>query len=124
MPSRDDRKKPPAKRRGRGCPRLAKSELEALVEEATVDAHGESEQVTGLFTLMEDNLPLPFRTEILGVEVVVEKVDLTEDDDIVVVCRKGKMRQRVRVLDLPLPNPPPVGWQWIEAYRYWMRGWR
>ena len=78
MPSRDDRKKPTAKRGGRGRPRLSKPWLEALVEEATVDAYGESEQVTGLFTLMEDNLRLPFRTEAVGVEVVVDKIDLTD----------------------------------------------
>ena len=124
MSSRDCRKKPSVKQTGRGLPRLPKSELEALVEEATVDAYGDAEQAGGLFTLMEENLRLPFRTEVLGVEVLVEKIDLTEDSDIVVVCRKGRARQRVRVLDLPLPSPPPEGWQWIEAYRYWVRGWR
>ena len=124
MPTGDSRSRAPAKRRGRERPRLSRSELEALVEEATVDAYGDSEQAGGLFTLMEENLRLPFKTEVLGVEVAVEKVDLTEDDDIVVVCRKGRARQRVRVLDLPLPKPPPEGWQWIEAYRYWVRGGR
>lgn len=124
MPARKTRKTPPAKSGRRGHPKLTKAELEALVEEATVDAYGESEQATGLYTLLDEHLELPFRTVILEVEVVVQKIELTEGDDIAAVCRKGRARQRVRMLDLPLPDPPPVGWQWIEAYRYWARGWR
>lgn len=94
------------------------------MEEAIVDAYGDSEQVTGLYTLLEENLALPFETVVLGVDVTVEKLDLSEEDDIVVVCCRGQARQTVRLLDLPIPDPPPEGWQWIEAYRYWARGWR
>ncbi|MFH1568671.1 MAG: calcium-binding protein [Gemmatimonadota bacterium] len=104
--------------------RVKKAELEALVDEATVDAYGESEQAVGLFTLLEDHLALPFQTVVLGVEVTVERVNLTEDEDIVAVCRRGRERQRVRVLDVPLPDPSPEGWKWIEAYRFWALGWR
>lgn len=109
-------------RRQRG--HLTEARLEALVEEAIVDAYGDSEQVTGLYTLLEENLALPFETVVLGVDVTVEKLDLSEEDDIVVVCCRGQARQTVRLLDLPIPDPPPEGWQWIEAYRYWARGWR
>jgi hypothetical protein len=35
----------------------------------------------------------------LGVEVTVEKVDLTDDDQIVVVCARGKSRQTIPILD-------------------------
>jgi hypothetical protein len=100
---------------------LSKARLEALVEEATVDAYNESEQVTGLFTMLEDHLRVPFTTTILDVEVTVEKVDLTGEEEIVAVCRRGKMRQRVSLLELPLPSPPPEGAEWIAAYRYWRR---
>ena len=104
--------------------RLAKAQLEALAEEAIVDAYGESEQATGLFTMIEDSLELPFTTQVLGVEVTVVRVDLKEFDDIVAVCKRGKDRQSIPILDLPLPTRPPDGWMWIEAYRYWARGWR
>ena len=40
-----------------------------MIEEATVDAYGESEQTVGFFTLLEERLKLPFKTEVLGVEV-------------------------------------------------------
>ena len=35
--------------------RLSKARLDDLVEEALVDAYGESEQVTGFYTMMEND---------------------------------------------------------------------
>ena len=69
--------------------RLSKTELDRLVEQATVDCYNESEQATGLYTLIEDNLQVPFETEVLGVPVTVTGVDITEDDQIVVICKRG-----------------------------------
>jgi hypothetical protein len=100
----------------------SRAALERLVEEAIVDAYNESEQRGGLFTMIEDHLALPFDTEVLGVPVTVERIDLTEADEVVAICRRGRTRQRIAVLDLPLPSPPPDGAEWIEAYRYWARG--
>lgn len=92
--------------------------LEAMIEEATVDAYGDDEQLTGLFTMVEEHLAVPFTTTVLGVEVTVRKIDLAADT-IVAVCVRGRHRQRIDVLDLPLPTPPPDGAEWIDAYRYW-----
>ena len=100
-------------------PRLSKAQLDELVEEALVDAYGESEQVTGFYTMMENDLRLPFETEILGVTVIVEAIDITEDDQLVAVCRKDKTKQRISLLELPLPLTLPKGAEWIAAYRYW-----
>jgi len=93
-----------------------------MVEEAIVDAYGESEQAMGLFTMIEDNLKTPFETVILGVSLTVERVDLNDREDIVAICRRDRERQAVPILDLPLPFPRPAGWEWIEAYRHWARG--
>jgi hypothetical protein len=92
--------------------------LEAMIEEATVDAYNDDEQLTGLFTMIEEHLAVPFTTAILGVEVTVRKVDLTADT-IVAVCARGRHRQKIDLLDLPLPTPPPDGAAWIDAYRHW-----
>ena len=93
-----------------------------MIEQATVDAYNESEQATGFFTMLEENLRVPFATRVLGVEVTVERVDLTDDDRIVAVCSRGRHRQRLAILDLPLPDPSPAGAEWIEAYRAWFTG--
>ncbi len=93
-----------------------------MIEGATVDAYGESEQTVGFFTLLEERLRLPFKTKVLGVEVTVERLDMTDDEQIVAVCSHGKSRQSVPILDLTLPEPPPDGAEWIEAFRRWARG--
>ncbi|MEO6324281.1 MAG: hypothetical protein ABIQ65_06620 [Thermoanaerobaculia bacterium] len=102
-------------------PGLTPKQLDALVEEATIDAHGDSEQISGLFTMIEDNLLLPFDTEVLGVQVTVMRVELTDDERIVALCVKGRHRQRLPILDLPIPTPRPEGAHWIEVYRRWCR---
>jgi hypothetical protein len=105
-----------------GRPRLGQRQLTALVEEAIIDAYGDSEQLVGLLTMLQEHLVVPFTTEILGTSVRVIRIDLNDADEIVAVCRRGQQRQRIPILDLPLPSPPPAGWEWIEAYRHWARG--
>ena len=100
---------------------VTQARIDELIEEATVDCYNESEQISGFFCMLEERLVVPFSTKLLGQEVVVEKVDLTEGSEIVAVCRQGRHRQRVAILDLPLPNPRPDGSEWIEAYRHWAR---
>lgn len=121
MTAKSSGKKAGAARRGTAV-RWSKAELDRLADEATVDCHDESEQVCGLYTMIENNLAVPFETEVLGTAVVVERVELTERGEIVAVCRRGRRRQRISLLDLPLPSPPPAGAEWIAAYRHWSRG--
>jgi hypothetical protein len=100
---------------------LSQAQLDALVEEATVDSNGEDEQVMGLYTMIADNLATPFQTVVLGVKVTVEDIDLTDRNTIVARCSRGTFRQAIDLLHLPLPTPPPDGAEWIEAYRHWSR---
>ena len=93
--------------------------FEALIEEAIVDAYGESEQRTGFYTMIEEHLRVPFEAGILGVAATVERIDMTDDEQIVAICRRGRSRQPIPILDLPLPAPLPAGAEWIEAYRHW-----
>jgi calcium binding protein len=110
------------KRRVSKSRKTRKTRLDALVAEAVVDCYGESEQITGLYTMMDSHLSVPFKTMVLGVPVTVERVDLNQREEIVAVCRRARIRQTVPILDLPLPSPPPAGAEWIDAYRYWLLG--
>jgi Calcium binding len=105
-----------------GQRKIAAAELDRLIEEATVDCHDESEQVAGFYTMLEDNLTLPFETQVLGVKVTVESLDLTDGEEIVAVCRRGQARQVIPIHHLPLPTSPVRGAEWIEAFRRWARG--
>ena len=113
--------RPPARKTRRKTsmkPRIGKARLEAMIEEATVDCHDESEQVAGWFTMLEEHLAVPFETKILGVSAIVERVGLNRSEQIIAVCC-GRDRQSLPILDLPLPRPLPAGAEWIEAYRHW-----
>ena len=48
--------------------------LDRLIEEAVVDAYNESEKRTSLYTMLDERLEVPFKTEVLGVEVTVEHI--------------------------------------------------
>lgn len=93
--------------------------LDKLIEEATTDAYNESEQAGGFFAMIDENLALPFVTQVLGQDVTVTKVDITKRDQIVAICLRGKARQAIPILDLPMPAPRPEGAEWIDAYRRW-----
>ena len=56
--------------------RLSARRLEALIEEAIIDAYGESEQRVGFLTILEERLAVPSTTETLETPIRVERVDL------------------------------------------------
>jgi hypothetical protein len=112
----------PQNSRAEGKTDLSAAKLDALIEEALVDAYGDSEQRTAFFTVLEESLALPFTTQVFGIEATVERLDFTADEQIVAVCRHGRTRQRIPILDLRLPAPPPAGAEWIAAYRRWAEG--
>ena len=87
-----------------------------------MDAYGEFEQRVGFFTMIEENIALSFVTCILGMDVTVDRIELTRSEDIVAICRRGRTRQAIPILELPLPRPAPRGAKWIEAYRRWAKG--
>jgi hypothetical protein len=100
--------------------RLSEAELNAMVEEATVDCNDEEEARTWFATLVEENLEVPFETAVLGVTVTVTSMTQTSHG-LVADCARGRHRQAIHVVDLPLPEPPPKGAEWIAAYRHWTR---
>jgi hypothetical protein len=72
--------------------------------------------------MLDERLDLLFRAAVLGVEVAVEQVDISDDNHVVTICRRNRSSQRIPILDLPLPTTPPRGAEWIDAYRRWARG--
>jgi hypothetical protein len=90
-----------------------------MIEQATVNAYGEAEQLMGFYTMIEDHLAVPFQTMVLGVSVTVKGIDMNDGDDIVAICIRGRHRQAVPIIELPLPSPLPACAEWIDAYRCW-----
>jgi hypothetical protein len=100
----------------------SQADIKSLIEVATIDAYGDAEQCIGLYTMLEEHLDMPFDVEILGARTTVTRVDMTADEQIVAICKRGRFKQAIPILDLPIPSPPPAGAEWIEAYRRWARG--
>jgi hypothetical protein len=90
-----------------------------MIAQATVDCYSDTELATALLLAIQENLALPFRTQILGLTVNVTDVDVNEAGEICALCKHGGKRQRIPLVDLFLPVPPPAGAEWIEAYRRW-----
>jgi hypothetical protein len=70
-----------------------------MIEEATVDGYGDSEQVDGYgdseqaagwFAMLEQHLTLPFETRVLGNAVTVTRIALSTDDRINAICTGGR----------------------------------
>lgn len=97
------------------------SRLDALIEEATVDAYGDAEQATAFLTMLEEHLALPCEASVLGEVVAVEKIDLGHAGELIAMCRRGGKRHEVRLSEVELPAPRPKGAEWVEAYRQWHR---
>jgi Calcium binding len=85
----------------------AKAKLIAMIKEAVVDAYTESEQRTGFYTLLDERLGTPFDTEVFGAAVTVERLDMTNDEQLIAICPRplatGDSDSRA-----PSPESPPA----------------
>src|SRR5882672_7659877 len=79
--------------------------LDEMIEEATVDCYDETEQASGLYTMIEENRTVPFKTRILGFGVSVVAIEMGDDGSPKAVSERGSERQLISVTDLPLPKP-------------------
>jgi hypothetical protein len=99
--------------------------LGKLIEEATVDCYTESEQVSGLFCALEERLEMPFTISILGVEAVVERIELTEGKKLLPCAAAGVTGKGYPFWNCHcrIPGrPAPSGWKPIAAGRVGSRG--
>ena len=74
-----------------------------MVEEPTIDAYSEEEQLAGFAAVSDGNLAMPFETTVLGVKVTVASIGQTSTG-ILANCVRGKHRQAIGVLDLRFQN--------------------
>ena len=73
--------------------------LEKLIEEAIIDCYNEHEQAVGMFTKIEEELGLPFRTWILGMDVAVIAVEQEDDGlGIAAVCERRSSNRPICVI--------------------------
>jgi hypothetical protein len=69
---------------------VSPAQLDKLIEEATVDCYNDEEQLSGFFSMMEDNLALPFATRVLGVEASVVAIEMDDERPQSRVCAQRR----------------------------------
>ena len=95
-------------------------DLEALIEEITVDCYGEDEELTGFLTYLEDALERPVEATVVGVPVSIVGVDCPAGAlrGLVARCRRDGTEYEVSLLDVVLPRGSELA-RVLAAYRYW-----
>jgi hypothetical protein len=94
--------------------------LQALIEEAIIDANGQDEEHMGLMSMLEENVVCPFPAKVIGEDVEVVQVGSPASGlGLDVVCRYKDKDYRMDVSALEWPKKKPQGFEWIEAYQAW-----
>ncbi len=96
--------------------------LEELIEEITVDAYGEDEQLWAFLQAFEDNLTVPCDGFVIGepVSVIAFDYDGNERRGLRAQCRRPDAAQHVvAACDVVLPRQSN-GALYIGAYRTWL----
>ena len=108
---------------GRRKPQPSSIHLRRLIEEALVDAYGEDEQHGAFLVMFEEHVQCPFTALVVGEEVEARGFDWEgAPQEIVAVCRRRGRNHRVNVTALHFTAGRPVGAEWLDAYRAWLKG--
>ncbi len=97
------------------------TELDSLIEEITVNAYDEDEQLMGFENaLQEANLPCP--GTVLGEDVQVLSVTIANDrPDLLATCQRNGKRYQIALLDIDIDADAETS-RLIAAYQRWSAG--
>ncbi len=96
------------------------AELDALIDELTVDAYNDEEQLTGFHVGAEEALRRGEAASIAGAEVQVARVDCGPDvrTGLTARVKRDGVAYEVALADLVLPRRSELGVV-VAAYRRW-----
>lgn len=97
----------------------ADHDLDSLIEDITVDAHDEDEQLMGFENAFDEDANFPCPGRALG--QAVEVLSVTQADgrrELIATCSHDKRRYRVALLDIDIEADPATS-RLIAAYRRW-----
>src|SRR6266496_2254684 len=98
-----------------------RARLNDLIEDALVDCYGEEEAQVGFMTVVADSVVCPFTAKVIGEEVEVVKLREVEYGfGVDAVCRYKGKDYRINIHCLEWPKKKPEGYEWIEAYQFWL----
>lgn len=96
------------------------AELDALIEEITVDAYDQDEQLMGFENAFDENTSFPCHGTVIGEEVEVLSVSRANNrHELIAACQRNGSRYQIALLDINL-DPDPDTSRLIAAYRRWL----
>ena len=100
--------------------RKADRDLDALIEEITVDAYDDDEQLQGFANAFDEDANFPCPGNVVGEEVEVLSVSVENHRrELIATCKRGGRRYNVALLDVDLRADPTTS-RLIAAYRRWL----
>ena len=101
--------------------RKNKEELNDLVDEITVDAYTDDEQLWAFRQVFEDEVAMPVEAVLIGepVEALSIDYDGNERRGLIARCRRGSSVYTVAAQDLTFPDGSNAS-HFIAAYRVWL----
>ena len=102
-----------------GAPDLAA--LDALIDELTVDAYGDEEQLIAFLTGAEAALVVGEIATVAGVEIRIVAVDCGPEArrGLIAVCERDRRRSELSLADIAFGELSELG-QVVAAYRWWL----
>ena len=100
---------------------LSSAELDALIEELTIDCYNDEEQLTGLLTGAEEALVIGETATIAGTEIRIVAVDCPSDTrrGLTAVCERDGQHFELSLADLRFADASELG-RVTDAYRRWL----
>ena len=100
--------------------RKADRDLDALIEEITVDAYDEDEQLQGFVNAFDEDANFPCPGTVIGEDVEVLSVSVKNHRrELIATCKRGKRQYDIALLDIDLRGDPATS-RLIAAYRRWL----
>lgn len=96
------------------------AELDALIEEITVDAYDQDEQLMGFENAFDEDASFPCPGTVIGEEVQVLSVSRADNrHERTATCQRNNRRYEIALLDIDLATDPHTS-QLVAAYRRWI----
>jgi hypothetical protein len=103
-----------------GSARKADSDLDQLIEEITVDAYDQDEQLMGFENAFDEAADFPCPGTMVGEEVEVLSVSVKNHRrELIATCKRGGRKYDVALLDIDVHGDSATS-RLIAAYRRWL----
>jgi hypothetical protein len=98
----------------------ANADLDALIDEITVDAHDEDEQLMGFENAFDEDASFPCHGTVVGEEVQVLSVGRAGNrHELIATCQRNSHCYEIALLDVDLDTDPQTS-RLMAAYRRWI----